>query len=265
MSGSRVGERENRPSKERAVKSNQKEHEEVESAKIHVHRVRDRETRRPEERPERLMKKEYDERGLEKANSGRATDRVDRQYEEKPARSSRKKHNEPEPQHKPVDIDIHLPSTTQHFLDGDITLKPKPNSRSKSDRINEAHADLPGLHHPDDEESVITFPPGIDPGSEQPLHGVHLTRQSRPSWSSDSHYSDDDDEASDGTVESDNEAREMLAQADSGPTWDVGDEDGNQGQGGKGKHKPSDGEVEAARDLMTKEKSRRIRVGDEIV
>lgn len=84
--------------------------------------------------------------------------------------------------------DLHLPSATQDFLDGgtlDHQPLPKLNKRSK----------------------VVT--PSVTvvrPGSSSPTPP--------PSGSSDSRYSDD---SSEGTVESDIEAEELLGMADSGP------------------------------------------------
>lgn len=99
----------------------------------------------------------------------------------------------------PNDADLHLPAATQDFLHGDD---------GESKRI-----DGLGLRDHHSHRSTIVTPPGPAPGADPGPEREHTHR--RPSaWSSDSHYSDD---PSEGTIESDEEARELLAVADSGP------------------------------------------------
>lgn len=87
--------------------------------------------------------------------------------------------------------DLHLPAATQDFLEAGQRHPPTRSSKPKGSK------------------NVKLTPARIVKTTD-----VTGTHRGRPSWSSESHYSDD---MSDGTIESDEGAGELLATADSGP------------------------------------------------
>lgn len=138
-----------------------------------------------------------------------------------PLRPAEVVHEEYHPEHAAPHL--HLPSTTADFLNdvppesvgkasGKHALQETPagpNVPPRAPRRNREGVDEGKLHHLN--ETVVVRPPGLDysPGTE------HEVR--RPSvWSSDSHYSIDSFDT-EGTIDSDDEARDLLAHADSGP------------------------------------------------
>ena len=110
-------------------------------------------------------------------------------------------------------------------------LPPSPDSLTESE--HHMRITLSIKEPPQERRTTIVRPPG--PGSDVPGSKHHVVDQSalidqrrKSVWSSDSVYSDTEsyDPDSDGTVESDTEAKELLAMADSGPlTNDDEDQD----------------------------------------
>lgn len=141
---------------------------------------------------------------------------------------------------KPEDIQQAKQRSDKDRSDGDSRRLTKKKAEEQiADRVI----------HPHQQESVVVTPPGLTFGSEGTAHEVR-----RPSaWSSDSHYSDQEDEASsEGTIDSDDEARELLAKADSGPrNFEKEDLDEEKEQERIAEEaSPSDDQVKRAREVM---------------
>jgi len=147
---------------------------------------------------------------------------------------------------------IHLPSASQNFLDG---------GRSDHDRDRDCHRDrsrevFRRAHH-----STIVIP-------KRPAFVPEPSRQNpsrrRKSWSSDSRYSEDE---SIGTAESDEEAFELLAGADSGPAGDAPDdneiqEERRDSEVTVAEVVPNEEEVKNAKDLLLQPEVRAAKVED---
>jgi hypothetical protein len=127
-----------------------------------------------------------------------------------PLRPAEVVHEEYHPTHTAPHL--HLPGATADFLQGPTDRSAKTTTASiETLRTRRHNPDINEgkLHHLD--ETVVVRPPGID-WSAGTKHEVR-----RPSvWSSDSQYSASSYET-EGTVDSDDEARDLLAHADSGP------------------------------------------------
>ena len=135
--------------------------------------------------------------------------------------------------------DLHLPTATQDFLD--VSLPPRPSSRSPPTERNT-------IFTPSD---TVTMPDRHVPETPRP----------RRCWSSNSRYSDS---ASDGTVKSAEDAEQLLATADSGPSppaqkeyqtlvIDKGREDDDD------EEMPSDDELRRAEDVLITEEIKEVK------
>ena len=102
---------------------------------------------------------------------------------------------------------LHLPPTTADFLDAPLRSTTPPTPPGHRTHLTDAPTDPTiGLSWSD----AIRAPVSTDTSQTDPH--AHRPR----AWSSDSAYSVDS-AATDGTIDSDKEARELLAHADSGP------------------------------------------------
>ena len=159
-----------------------------------------------------------------------------------PSKTKTGNNREKHPKH--LEPNLHLPPAIQDFLNEDHTTRASEHVSKYSQAREEK------LHNV--EESTLVRPPGPASGAEGTSHEVR-----RPSnWSSDSFYS----EASDGTVESDDDARELLATADSGPAKVEEESSVNEEEG------PSVDQVRRAREVLRGhgEVARRVTVVKEI-
>jgi len=170
------------------------------------------------------------------------------QHHLNPLRPAQVVHEEQHPERSAPDL--HLPDATADFLNdsgGDVphTCPPSRDATTtpplKARRPNDEGISNSLARNHTSEESAIR-PPELD----SPQGSQHDNR--RPSaWSSDSNYSVSSYET-EGTIDSDDEARNLLAHADSGPKGVHHAED----ESPPTSPAPSEGEVERARKVLKK-------------
>lgn len=154
---------------------------------------------------------------------------------------------------------LQLPPATEQFLQSPLTSQPDGSSRKRGSSGG-SHA-KPSLRvNTDRKQSEVTK------GNHDWHHiAVEPDSLSPTRWdldSSPSRYSQDDT-ASEGTVSSDEEARKLLAQADSGPAWAVPPDSGTEPRDEKKimdeyKHVPGEDELREAEELVRQQHQVRL-------
>ena len=143
--------------------------------------------------------------------------------------------------------DLHLPSSTQEFLDSDAARSPARTAK-------------PGKRTTIVTPSAPTVQADVQQSTDSRRHSY---------WSSDSRYSEN---ASEGTSESDEEAGQLIAVADSGPGVPAGyaveEEKREVAKGKKSERgheeKPSDEQVKLAEKVMLKGETDDVKEDDEL-